>query len=333
MLRSLLQALAQCDEDTGEHVQRTQKSGKELGCRINLTDQEQSYLALLAIMHDIGKIGIPLEILNKPGKLNDSEWAMMKTHVQKGYQIAKSSQEFSAIADMILYHHERWDGRGYPEGLREEQIPLLSRIISVVDAYDAMTNDRAYRKALSESAARSELLRCAGTQFDPNIVREFIAMLEEEDRKRGVTVTTMSQEESAKSVEPAPVRKQETVRSAEKNVHRINSCIYYIEEDFTIVQADDQFEKLTGYSKEEALSGRINHMSLIFEEDKKEYLEYVLPENGRGEDLYLEHRLRRKDGSSIFVYCYGHTFYDSAVGKRRARITVFDCDDPFGDRK
>ena len=120
--------------------------------------------------------------------------------------------------------------------------------------------------------------------------REFIAMLEEEDRKRGVTVTTMSQEESAKSVEPAPVRKQEIVRSAEKNVHRINSCIYYIEEDFAIVQVDDQFEKLTGYSKEEALSGRINHMSLIFEEDKKEYLEYVLPENGRGEDLYLEHR-------------------------------------------
>ena len=333
LLGSLLQALAQCDEDTGEHVQRTQKSGAALGHRINLTDQEQSYLALLAIMHDIGKIGIPLEILNKPGKLNDSEWAMMKTHVQKGYQIAKSSQEFSAIADMILYHHERWDGRGYPEGLREEQIPLLSRIISVVDAYDAMTNDRAYRKALSESAARSELLRCAGTQFDPNIVREFIAMLEEEDRKRGVTVTTMSQEETSKSVEPAPARKQEIVRSAEKNVHRINSCIYYIEEDFAIVQADDQFEKLTGYSKEEALSGRINHMSLIFEEDKKEYLAYVLPENGRGEDLYLEHRLRRKDGSSIFVYCYGHTFFDSAVGRRRARITVFDCDDPFGDRK
>lgn len=332
MLRSLLQALAQCDEDTGEHVQRTQKSGKELGCRINLTDQEQSSLALLAIMHDIGKIGIPLEILNKPGKLNDSEWNMMKTHVNKGYQIAKSSQEFSGIADMILYHHERWDGRGYPKGLREEQIPLLSRIIAVVDAYDAMTNDRAYRKALSESAARSELLRCAGTQFDPHIVREFIAMLEEDDRKRGVTVSTMSQEETAKSVE-APARKPEMVHTVSRNVHRIASCIYCIEEDFAIVQVDDQFEKLTGYSREDALSGRINHLSLIFEEDQKEYLEHVKPENGRGEDLYLEHRLRRKDGSPIYVYCYGHTFYDSAVGKRRARITVFDCDNPFGEEK
>ena len=333
LLRSLLQALSQCDSDTGEHVQRTQKSGQELGRRINLTDQEQSSLALLAIMHDIGKIGIPLEILNKPGKLNDSEWNMMKTHVQKGYQIAKSSQEFSGIADMILYHHERWDGRGYPEGLREEQIPLLSRIIAVVDAYDAMTNDRAYRKALAESAARSELLRCAGTQFDPNIVREFIAMLEESDQERGVTISTMSQQESAQSVEPPTVRKPEMVRTVSKNIHRICNTIYYIEEDFTIVQVDDQFEKLTGYSREDALSKRINHLSLIFEEDRKEYLEYVLPENGRGEDLYLEHRLRRKDGSSIFVYCYGHTFYDSAVGRRRARITVFDCDNPFGEGK
>ena len=333
LLRSLLQALTQCDSDTGEHVQRTQKSGEELGRRINLTDQEQSYLALLAIMHDIGKIGIPLEILNKPGKLNDSEWKMMKTHVQKGYEIARSSQEFSGIAEMILYHHERWDGRGYPEGLRGEQIPLLSRIIAVVDAYDAMTNDRAYRKALPASAARSELLRCAGSQFDPNIVREFIAMLEEDDRKRGVVVTTMSQEEVSKSTKEPEVSKPEVVGTVSKNTHVIASSIYIIDDDFTIVQVDDRFEILTGYSREDVAKGNLALMSLIVEEDQKEYMQYVLPENGRGEDLYLEHRLRRKDGSAIYVYCYGHTFYDSAVGKNRARITVFDCDDPFGERK
>ena len=333
LLRSLLQALTQCDPDTGEHVQRTQKSGEELGRRISLTDQEQSYLALLAIMHDIGKIGIPLEILNKPGKLNDSEWKMMKTHVQKGYEIAKSSQEFSGIAEMILYHHERWDGRGYPEGLREEQIPILSRIIAVVDAYDAMTNDRAYRKALSESAARSELLRCAGSQFDPNIVREFIAMLEEDDRKHGITVCTMSQDESAKSVERSAGSKPEMVRKVSRNVHLISNSTYYLDEDFYIVQVDDRFETLTGYSKEDVVNNHLSQLSLIFEEDRKEYLEFITPESGRGEDLYLEHRLRRKDGSSIYVYCYGHTFYDSAVGRNRSRIIVFDCDDPFGERK
>ena len=331
LLQSLLQALTQCDEDTGEHVQRTQKSGAELGRRINLTDQEQSNLALLAIMHDIGKIGIPLEILNKPGKLNDSEWNMMKTHVQKGYQIAKSSQEFSGIADMILYHHERWDGRGYPEGLKGEQIPILSRIIAVVDAYDAMTNDRAYRKALSESAARSELMRCAGSQFDPNIVREFLTMLEEDDGKRGVTVTTMSQEESS-GVAVVPAASNPTmIRSVARNVHPLAYSMYIVDGDNRIVQIDDRFEMMTGYSEKDISKGNMTQMSLIFEEDLKEYMEFLRPDNRKDDVLYLEHRLRRKDGSAIFVYCYGHIFFDSAVGKRRSRIIIINCDDPFGD--
>ena len=329
-LRSLLQALTQCDPDTGEHVQRTQKSGEELGRRIHLTDQEQSSLALLAIMHDIGKIGIPLEILNKPGKLNDSEWKMMKTHVDKGYQIAKSSQEFSGIAEMILYHHERWDGRGYPEGLRGEQIPLLSRIIAVVDAYDAMTNDRAYRKALSVSAARSELQRCAGSQFDPNIVREFVQMMEEDDRKRGIVVATMSQEESQDSA-PAVVETP-MVHTVSRNVHMMAYSMYVVDEAFRIVQADGRFQSITGYTQEDVAKGNLTQLSLIFEEDQKEYLEYVRPERRRGEDLYLEHRLRRKDGSAIYVYCYGHSFYDSSVGAGRSRIVIVNCDDPFGEK-
>lgn len=325
LLHSLLQALSQCDTDTGEHVQRTQKSGEELGRRINLTDQEQSSLALLAIMHDIGKIGIPLEILNKPGKLNDSEWKMMKTHVSKGYQIARSSQEFSGIADMILYHHERWDGHGYPDGLQGEQIPLLSRIISVVDAYDAMTNDRAYRKALSESAARSELQRCAGSQFDPNIVREFLLMLEENDRKQGITVATMSQNESV----PVP---QAAAPVATRNVHRMAYSMYIVDDQFRIIQIDERFTALTGYTSQDIAKGDLTQLSLIFEDDQKEYLDCVGLENRRAEDLYLEHRLRRKDGSAIYVYCYGHSFFDSSVGERRGRIIIFNCDDPFGDQ-
>lgn len=328
LLRSLLQALSQCDPDTGEHVQRTQKKGEELGRRINLSDHDQSNLALLAIMHDIGKIGIPLEILNKPGKLNESEWKMMKTHVYKGYQIANSSKEFSEIADMILYHHERWDGRGYPEGLQGEQIPLLSRIISVVDSYDAMTNDRAYRKALAESAARSELLRGAGSQFDPNIVREFLEMLEENDQKLGITVTTMSQQESGKAY---GLDEKQDVHPVDGNVHPISYCIYEVNEQFQIVQVDDNFESFTGYGHRDVMDGTLTQMDLIFSEDLAEYRSYI--QSNREQDIYLYHRLRRKDGSAAYVNCYGHDFYDSAVGERRARIVIMDSNAPLaGDR-
>ena len=331
LLVSLLQALTQCDPDTGEHVQRTQKTGQELGRRIDLTDQEQSNLALLAIMHDIGKIGIPLEILNKPGKLSDSEWNMMKTHVQKGYQIALSTQEFSGIANMILYHHERWDGRGYPDGLKGEQISLLSRIIAVVDAYDAMTNDRSYRKALSESAARQELQRCAGTQFDPNIVREFLKMLELEDEKRGVVVATMSQEESKESP-VLPAGESTVVSTMFRNVHALSYSMYILDHGFHIIQADKRFQDITGYTQEDVAKGELTLFSLIFQEDREEYEQLVLPAKQRGEDLYLEHRLRRKDGTAIYVYCYGHVFFDSSIGENRARILIVNCDDPFGEK-
>lgn len=180
LIASLTSALEECDPDTGDHVRRTQEMGQRLAERLNLPDIARSRLSLLCMMHDIGKIGIPLEILNKPGKLDSQEWAIMQSHVQKGYQIAKSSEELSGIADMILHHHERWDGKGYPDGLSKESIPVLSRIISIIDAYDAMTHDRVYRRAMAPADAAAELRRCAGTQFDPLITSEFLEMIRED---------------------------------------------------------------------------------------------------------------------------------------------------------
>lgn len=329
MLRSLLQALEQCDSDTGAHVQRTQKSGAELGKRIGLTDQEQSHLALLAIMHDIGKIGIPLEILNKPGKLTDAEWNMMKTHVEKGYNIARSSQELSEIAEMIRYHHERWDGRGYPDGLKGEQIPILSRIISVVDAYDAMTNDRSYRKALRKSEARAELKRCAGSQFDPHVVSEFLVILEEEDKALGIPVEEL-QAEPVPFV-PAPIAVTSSLEKVHKNVHQMFFSKYILDHESRIAQVDDHFITLTGYSREDVEQNQMRQRDLIHEEDWAEYLAKVTMLQPSGPDIYLEHRLRRKDGSEIFVYCYGRSFYDSAEGEERTQIVIINSDDPFGE--
>jgi len=163
-----------------KHVRRTQKTAFLLGQRLNLDEAELGKLAILAVLHDIGKVAIPKDILLKPADLSSDEWKIMKTHTNIGYRIAKASPELEEIADCILHHHERWDGTGYPDKLKGEEIPLLSRIISVVDSHDVMVHNRPYHKAISENEAFNELLRCSGTQFDPKIVIEMISMLKEE---------------------------------------------------------------------------------------------------------------------------------------------------------
>ena len=129
------------------------------------------------MLHDLGKMSVDKRILEKRGKLTENEWMEIKKHPEAGYRIALASPELVHIADFILCHHENWDGSGYPQGLKGEEIPLLSRIVAVVDAYDAMSNDRPYKKARSKDAAIQELRKYAGTQFDPNIVDAFLGIL------------------------------------------------------------------------------------------------------------------------------------------------------------
>ena len=179
-LDSLKQTLTESDYETEEHVERTKAMAIKLGRALNLTDADLGKLALLAVLHDIGKIAIPHSILLKPGKLTDEEWEVMKTHTEKGYRIANASKELKPIAEYILHHHERWDGQGYPGGLSGEEIPILSRIITVVDSHDVMVHDRPYHKAMSHAEAVEELLRCSGSQFDPHIVTAFLQVLQEE---------------------------------------------------------------------------------------------------------------------------------------------------------
>lgn len=181
MISSLIKALEECDSDTEHHVKRTQRMGAELGKRIGLSDMQQSRLSLLCLLHDIGKISIPREVLHKAGKLEKDEWKIMQSHVEAGYNIANSNSELKQVAREIRYHHERWDGKGYPDGLSKESIPILSRVIAIVDSFDAMVNDRPYRKAMPVTKALEELKRCAGTQFDPAITSEFIRYICEEN--------------------------------------------------------------------------------------------------------------------------------------------------------
>ena len=134
-------------------------------------------IRIAAILHDIGKIGIPDSILFKTYILTPSEWKKMREHSCIGYRMAKNIPDFASIAQEILYHHERWDGTGYPEGLKGEKIPLLSRIISIIDAYDVMQSRRPYKGSISKTEALKEIKRCAGTQFDPLLVEVFLKIV------------------------------------------------------------------------------------------------------------------------------------------------------------
>ena len=178
IIASLGKALSERDYETEEHVKRMKDYATLLGVQLDLPESQVDDLSLLATLHDIGKIAIADNIILKPGKLTSEEFEAVKKHPEIGFRIATSSQELAPIADAILYHHEWWNGTGYPKGLKGEDIPLLARIISVVDSYDAMTSDRPYRKAMSQEAAMQELRLFAGKQFDPDIVEKFIDIIQ-----------------------------------------------------------------------------------------------------------------------------------------------------------
>lgn len=172
-LKSTLEAR---DFLTEGHGERLQDLAAKLACRIGLPEHKISDIRLLAQFHDIGKIGISDAILFKPESLTADEFAEMKRHSEIGYRIAHTSPDLSPIAQGILKHHEWWNGSGYPLGLEGEKIPLECRIIAIADAYDAMTSDRPYRKALPREQALTELKHCAGTQFDPRLVEAFVSL-------------------------------------------------------------------------------------------------------------------------------------------------------------
>lgn len=164
-------------QETEEHSGRLTSITKAMGVYLNLNNSELDDLELFSTLHDIGKVGIPDSILLKKGKLTDDEFLIISRHSSIGYRIANASQDFKHIAEYILHHHERWDGSGYPQGLKGEKIPLLSRILAVADTYDAITENRVYRKARNKQFALQEIQNNSGTQFDPRIVEVFLEIM------------------------------------------------------------------------------------------------------------------------------------------------------------
>ncbi|MEG0388227.1 MAG: diguanylate cyclase [Niameybacter sp.] len=174
MLTTLRKSLEEKNMEINEHATRVVQHALAVGRAMQLKDEDLDELALSAELHDIGKITMPEELLLKADRLVNEEFEVLKMHAEKGYRIINASGELISVAKNVLTHHERWDGKGYPLGLKEKEIPLMARIINVVDAYDVMTKRCIYKEIMSPDQACEELKRCAATQFDPEIVKIFI---------------------------------------------------------------------------------------------------------------------------------------------------------------
>jgi len=177
VLSAFLTSLKEKSSETEEHVHRMSSLAENFAKVLGLSNLEQDRLYLLTQMHDIGKIAVPEEVLNKTDKLNAEEWEIIKKHTETGFRITSNIEDFAHISSEILHHHERWDGTGYPEGLSGRDIPLLSRVLTIVDSYDVMNSGRPYKGAMTEAEALTELQSCAGSQFDPELVEKFIESL------------------------------------------------------------------------------------------------------------------------------------------------------------
>jgi putative nucleotidyltransferase with HDIG domain len=176
-LRTLVTALDRRDEGAQGHSLRVVQYSLKLAELMGWGNEEQlKILEYGALLHDIGKIGIPDSILKKPGELTKAEWEVMKTHPEEGYKIIHNIEFLEEAAQFVLHHHERYNGSGYPAGLKGDEIPITSRIFVVVDTFDAMTTKRRYRDAATFEEAINEIKKCSGTQFDPKVVEAFLSV-------------------------------------------------------------------------------------------------------------------------------------------------------------
>ena len=180
-VRALANSIDAKDAYTMGHSERVAKYSVEIGKKMNLSDKDLKNLYIGALLHDIGKIGIPEAIINKTDKLTNEEYQEIKTHPTRGAMIIEPAKFLKEKVPLIKYHHERFDGKGYPDGLKGEEIPLMARIICCADSFDAMTSKRAYRDTMPIDFARKEMIRCSETQFDPKIVNAFLEVIENEE--------------------------------------------------------------------------------------------------------------------------------------------------------
>jgi putative nucleotidyltransferase with HDIG domain len=190
-----------CDFMRG-HARRTAFYAGLLADRLSLPAKDREHIRISGFLHDIGKIGVPTDLLMRPSSLTPKERRLIERHPEIGARLVEPLGIGSEISAVIRYHHEWWDGRGYPDGLYGEQIPLQARIVAMADAYDGMSSSRPYRPALSQEEIRAELRRGAGAQFDPTLVKEFLLVLDSADPALHILADTVPPSENSESLPP-----------------------------------------------------------------------------------------------------------------------------------
>ena len=180
VVKSLADAIDAKDTYTNGHSGRVAEYSREIAKRYGYNTKEQSDIYMMGLLHDVGKIGVPDVVINKPGRLTDEEFEQIKRHPVIGDQILKNIQEMPSLSTGARWHHERYNGEGYPDGLKGDEIPEAARIIAVADAYDAMTSYRSYRDVMSQEIVRAEIMKCSGTQFDPKFAEIMVRMIDED---------------------------------------------------------------------------------------------------------------------------------------------------------
>ena len=180
VVHTLADAIDAKDAYTKGHSGRVADYSKEIARRAGYSEEHQEEIYMMGLLHDVGKIGVPDAVINKPGKLTDEEYAKIKTHPERGAKILQNIEEMPKLATGARWHHERYDGRGYPDGLKGEEIPEEARIIAVADAYDAMTSNRSYRGLIPQDVVKSEIEKGSGTQFDPKFAAIMLEIIKED---------------------------------------------------------------------------------------------------------------------------------------------------------
>ncbi|MFW5987922.1 MAG: HD domain-containing phosphohydrolase [bacterium] len=291
LMTSIIKIMEMYDLYTKGHSENVAKIASAIAKEMNLSKQTIKNTYWAGLVHDIGKLLIPLNIINKKGKLTDKEYDLIKKHPVWGNKALVGSEILKPIAKYLLHHHERWDGKGYPEGLKGDEIPLISQILGVADAWDAMLSKRAYRNSLSYEKALAEIKNNKGTQFSPQVVDVFVEIAEN-DKIEELKVDVLNNEiNSSKKENNFLERKEEYKELFEK----AEEGIVIVDHDFHIVKANNYFIDMFGYDRPNIIGENIKK---IVPENRIKETENYIKRLTLGENINAE-TIRKKDNGEM----------------------------------